>query len=77
MTITGTGFQTGALITFEGGQGTLQEILAIQFVDSKTIVVTMTARNSTTSMQVWDIRVTNPDSTTFVLMDAFTVLPAP
>lgn len=77
MTITGTGFQSGALVTFEGGEGTLHEILAIQVVDSNTIVVTMTSRNSTPVAQLWDVRVTNPDASTIVLMDAFTVFPAP
>lgn len=77
MTIIGTGFQSGALVTFEGGAGAPQEILAIQVVDSTTIIVTMTARNNTGAAQLWDVRVTNPDASTFVMMDAFTVLRQP
>lgn len=75
MTITGTGFQSGALVTFEGGAGAPQEILAIQVVNSTTIVVTMNARNDTGVAQIWDIRVTNPDTQTIVVVDTFTVLP--
>ena len=77
MTILGSGFHAGALVAFEGGQGKIQEILAVQVVDSHTIIVTMTARNDTASMQLWDVRVTNPDSTTFLLEEAFTVTPLP
>lgn len=77
MTIIGTGFQSGALVTFEGGAGAPQEILGIQVVNSTIIIVTMTARNDTGVAQVWDVRVTNPDTSTFVMMDAFTVLPQP
>jgi hypothetical protein len=78
MTITGFGFQNGATVTFEGGQGAAQEILALQVVSDTTIYVTMTARNNGAfGAQVWDIRVTNPDLSTAVLLDAFTVNPAP
>jgi len=76
--ITGSGFQNGAVVTFEGGQGLPQEIMATQVVNSTTIIVTMTARNDGTfGIQVWDVRVTNPDNLTTVLSDAFTVIPAP
>jgi hypothetical protein len=77
MTIMGSGFEAGALVAFEAGQGMPQEILAVQVVDTNTIVVTMTARNDTGSLQVWDVRVTNPDTTTFLLADAFTAVPPP
>jgi hypothetical protein len=78
MTITGSGFQVGALVAFEGGQGLPQEILAVQVVNPTMIVVTMTTRNDGTSgIQLWDVRVTNPDTSTVVLEDAFTVVPEP
>jgi len=78
MTITGSGFQNGVVVTFEGGQGPPQEVLATQVVDTNTIVVTMTARNEGSfGTQVWDVRVTNPDGSTTVLADAFTVTPVP
>jgi hypothetical protein len=74
--VTGSGFQEGALVTFEGGQGLPQEIMAIQVVNSTMIVITMNAHNDGAfGIQTWDIRVTNPDTSTIVLPDAFTVVP--
>jgi hypothetical protein len=78
LTITGTGFQTGAGVSFEGGQGLPQEVISVQVVNPNTISVTVTARNDgSLGAQVWDIRVTNPDTSSAVLLDAFTVEPAP
>jgi len=74
--ITGTGFQSGALVTFEGGLGLPQEIITTQVLNSTTIIATMTTRNDGSSgIQVWDVRVTNSDNVTAVLLDAFTVVP--
>lgn len=74
--IFGSGFQEGALVTFEGGLGLPQEIVAVQVVNSTMLVVTMITRSDGTSgIQVWGIRVTNPDNSTTVLLDAFTVIP--
>lgn len=75
--ITGSGFQDGALVTFEGGGGPPQEIKDVQVINPTTIMLTLTTHNDGTSPQVWDIRVTNPDTSTAVLIDAFTVNPAP
>ena len=78
LTITGSGFQNGATVTFEGGSGLPQEIITTQVVNSNTIVVTLTARNDgSAGVQVWDVRVTNPDTSSAVLADAFTVVPVP
>lgn len=53
-------------------------ILSIDPVSAQAdTAVTMTARNDTTSMQVWDVRVTNPDASTYLLEDAFTLIPLP
>jgi len=74
--ITGSGFQEGALVTFEGGLGLPQEIVAIQVINSTMLVITMNAHNDGAfGIQTWDIRVTNPDTSTIVLPDAFTVVP--
>ena len=73
--ITGTGFQNGALVTFEGVLGQFQEVLAVQVVNQTTILVTVTARNNSSGIQTWDVRVTNPDSSSVVLVDGFTVVP--
>ena len=76
--IVGSGFQNGALITFEGGTGLPQEVVSTQFNNSNSITVVVNVRNDgTTGTQVWDIRVTNPDSSSAVLLDAFTVVPQP
>jgi hypothetical protein len=76
ITISGSGFQNGAVVTFEGGQGLPQEVLAVQVLNSNTLMVTINARNDGAfGTQVWDIRVTNPDHSTAVLLDAFTVTP--
>jgi len=78
MTISGSGFQNGAVVSFEGGQGLPQQILGVQVVDPTTIIVTLNAQNDETSgEQVWDVRVTNPDNSTSVLVGAFSVAPAP
>ena len=78
LTITGTGFQSGATVAFEGGLGLPQEIVTTQVVNSNTIIVTFIARNDgSQGAQIWDIRVNNPDTSTAVLADAFTVVPTP
>lgn len=75
--ITGSGFQTGALVTFEGGGGLAQEVKDVQIINPTTIMFNLTTHNDGTSPQVWDVRVTNPDTSTAVLVDAFTVNPTP
>jgi hypothetical protein len=78
LTIIGSGFQNGAVVAFEGGLGLPQEVVAVQVLNPTTLAVTVTARNDgSLGTQVWDIRVTNPDSSSAVLLDAFTVVPAP
>src|SRR6185503_1638058 len=72
--IVGSGFQSGAIVTFEGGQGLPPEVLAVQVVDSTTITLTVNTQNpGVLSLQVWDVRITNPDNSTAILPDAFTV----
>jgi Right handed beta helix region len=76
VTISGSGFQNGAVVTFEGGQGLPQEVLATQVLNSNTIMVTVSVKNDGAfGTQVWDVRVTNPDQSTTILPDAFTVTP--
>lgn len=78
LNIVGSGFQNGAVVAFEGGSGVPQEIMSTQVVNPNLIIVNMTARNDgSAGTQVWDIRVTNPDSSSAVLTDAFTVYPIP
>ncbi len=74
--IVGAGFQNGALVTFEGGQGLPPAILTMEVVNSTTITLNLNTQNpGVLSPQVWDIRVTNPDNSTVLLADAFTVMP--
>ncbi len=75
LTITGFGFQPGAAIAFEGGQGMPPGVAAIQVVNSTSMNVTVLAVDSTPRPQTWDLRLTNPDGTSFLVENAFTVNP--
>jgi hypothetical protein len=76
LTLTGTGFANGAIVSFEGGQGKAPQVTGIQVVNANTIVITVNAQVDTSfGTQVWDVRVTNPDNTFAVLTDGFTVTP--
>jgi serine protease len=76
VTITGTGFQTDADVTFEGGSGPSPIASNIIVVDSYTITATITVKDGgPPKMRYWDVRVTNPDSSTGVLVEGFIVLP--
>lgn len=77
VTIIGTGFQNGAVVSLEGGQGLPQIVTAVQFNNPTTLVATINTQNDTGGPQVWDVRVTNPNNSTAVLQDAFTVTIAP
>jgi hypothetical protein len=51
-------------------------VVAVQVLNPTTLAVTVTVRNDgSQGNQIWDIRVTNPDTSTAVLLDAFTVTP--
>jgi len=76
LTIAGTGFVSGAVVTFEGGQGITCEVTAVQVLNHTTIRATVNVRaDASFGTQTWDVRVTNPNGSTTVLMDAFTVIP--
>lgn len=78
LTLTGTGFQNGAVVAFEGGQGIPPQVMETQVVNDSTIVVTVnTAIEAGVSTQIWNVRVTNPNNSSVVLGDAFTVSVAP
>ncbi len=74
LTITGSGFQDGAMVSFEGS-GTTPRVNGVQFVDPTTITVNVTVPPDTDGPQVWNLRLTNPDSSTALLLDALTVTP--
>ncbi len=75
LTITGFGFETGTAVGFQAGQGMPPEVAGVQVASSTTMMVTVNAINSTPRPQTWDLRVTNPDGTSFMLESAFTVNP--
>ena len=78
VTLSGTAFANGAVVSFEGGQGAAPQVTGIEVVNANTIVITVnTAVNPGTATQVWDVRVTNPDNTFAVLPNAFTVTVTP
>jgi hypothetical protein len=73
LTISGSGFTTGSSVTFEGAAGTPPEITSLQMVNSSTLALTLNVISNGSGTQVWDIRVTNPGGSSFVLPGAFTV----
>jgi len=76
VTITGSGFITGADVTFENGAGPNPTASEVVVIDSNTITATITAKSGgPPKSRVWDVRVTNPDSSSGVLVDGFTVTP--
>jgi hypothetical protein len=76
VTITGSGFVVGAEVTFENGQGPAPTVSNIVVVDANTITATVTAKSGGPPRdRVWDVRVTNPDGSSGVLIDGFTVTP--
>jgi hypothetical protein len=74
VTITGAGFQAGATVTLENGSGPAPTA-DVTFVsaDGLTIEATVTAHKNAKAA-VWDVRVTNSDASTDVLIDGFTVI---
>jgi hypothetical protein len=78
VTVSGTAFTNGATVTFEGAQGTPPQVTGTQVVNANTIVITVnTAVAAGTTTQAWSVRVTNPNNTSTVLQNAFTVTVAP
>ncbi len=73
LTINGSGFVNGATVTFEGGQGTAPQVTGVQMINSTTLKATVKVNPNGSNPQVWDIRVTNPNGSYFVLPGAFTV----
>jgi hypothetical protein len=76
VTITGSGFEPGATVTLENGAGPAPAAgVTYVSLDGLTIDATIAAPGGgPQGMRVWDVRVTNTDSSTDVLADAFTVV---
>ncbi len=83
MKITGSGFQDGATVSFEGLSEPAPQVRGIQLVDSGTLVVVVDAIDNDPETEaeadhdkdVWNVRVINPDGSTALLMNAFTINP--
>lgn len=73
VTLSGTGFANGALVSFEGAQGLAPEVTALEVVNANTIVITLNTVTAGSPTLAWDVRVTNPDNTSAILPDALTV----
>lgn len=72
--ITGVGFISGATVTLENGSGPAPGITNVQVVDPNTITARIRVRSGGPNRnRVWDVRVTNPDNSTAVLLDGLTV----
>jgi hypothetical protein len=78
VTITGSGFVNGSVVTFEGGKGVAPQVTQAQVVNPTTIVITVNTRvDKSFGTQAWSVRVTNPNSSTGVLNNAFTITVTP
>ena len=72
--ITGSGFQAGATVTFENGIGVAPSANVTSVsADGTTIEATATAHKNAKPGVSWDVRVTNPDGSSAVLVGGFTV----
>jgi hypothetical protein len=75
VSITGTGFAPGAEVTFENGNGPAPQA-TVTSVSATGITTTVTMKSGGPPRErKWDVRVTNPDSTSDVLEGSFTVIP--
>ena len=72
--ITGSGFQAGASVTFENGK-VPAPTADVTSVGGTTIEATVTVPSKAKVGVSWDVRVTNPDSSSGVLVDGLTVTP--
>lgn len=76
VSISGTGFMAQPTIRLENGSGPTPVVSAIEFVDSGTINVSILAKSGGPPRErLWDVRVTNVDGSSGVLLDGLRVLP--
>jgi PKD repeat protein len=75
VTISGSGFQSGTIVTFENGTGPAPSAMVISVsVDGTQIAATVSTKAGGPPRQrVWDVRVTNPDGSTDALPGGFTI----
>lgn len=75
LTITGSGFKSGATVSFEGLPESPPQVMAVQIVNDTTMQVTVNTADDGLATDVWDIRVTNADGSAARLLQAFTITP--
>jgi hypothetical protein len=77
VTINGSGFAAEASVTFENGNGPRPNASNISVAtDGESLTATVTVKSGGPNRpRLWDVRVTNPDGSTAVLVGAFEVLP--
>lgn len=76
LTIAGSGFVNGAVVTFEGGQGVSPEVTSVQVLNHTTIRANVNVKaDASFGTQTWDVRVTNSNGATTSLVDSFTIIP--
>ncbi len=75
VTIKGLGFENGVTVAFEGVNETPPRVTNVQVVDPTTITADVNALDDLQGSDAWSLRVTNPDGTTAILFQAFTVTP--
>lgn len=74
VTIIGSGFVAGAELILENGSGPTPAVANVVVVDSNTITAGITAKSGGPPRnRIWDVRVTNSDGSTEVLLGAFTI----
>jgi len=73
-TIAGAGFALGAKVTFENGSGPAPSASNVKVVNTTTITAAVRVKSGgPAGTRYWDVRVTNPDGSTGVLVRGFTV----
>jgi hypothetical protein len=76
VTITGSNFVDGASVSFESGSGPAPQVSGVTIVDTSTITTMVTTKSGGPPRpRDWNVRVTNPDGSTDVLIGTFTVVP--
>ena len=78
MTITGSGFASGATLAFEKGNGPAPSASNVVVVDATTTTATLATKTGGSSRdRLWDVRVSNPDGSSGVLVGGLTVTTSP
>ena len=76
MTIFGAEFLAGATVGFENGTGPVPQTSPTTSLDINTITTFVTIKSGGPNRnRTYDVRVTNPGGSSFVLQDGFTVTP--